>query len=190
KGLAGKPGIQPNWRGLILGGLSGLAVFIVYRLLKNYGQDIFKLQTPANRTFWAALSLLMVAGVTVQLWQSRHRGNVLLDFGQPRKRFYLVMTGVAAVPAILVLFGAPGGGIWQVLCYVMMSASFMRQALSRFQIRERGIATGNGFFKWEKLKSFYWSKPDTVSITTTRIMPWSSRFDLQVPVEHVATIDH
>ncbi len=138
KGLAGKPGLQPNSRGLILGGLSGLAVLIVYRLLKNYGQDIFKPQTPANSTFWAALSLVIVSGVAVQVWQCRHAGGVLLDLGQPRKRFFLMMTAVAVVPAVLVLFATPGGGIWQALSYVTMGAGFLRQALSRFQIRERG----------------------------------------------------
>jgi len=188
KGLAGKPGLQPNSRGPILGGLSGLAVLIVYRLLNKYGQDIFEPQTLANSTFWAALSLLMVSSVAVQVWQCRRAGGVLLDLGQPRRRFFLMMTAVAVVPAVLLLFAAPGRGIWQTLCSLTMGAGFLRQALSRFQIRERGIATGNGLLKWEKLKSFYWSKRGTVSITTST-MPWSNKFDLQVPVEHVEIIE-
>ncbi len=190
KALADRPGVQPNSRGLILGAVSGLAVMILYLVLKHYGQDIFKSETTAGQTFWAVLSLFMIFSIAWQIWQRRQGGDVLLDLGHPTRRLHLVMAGVVALPALMQVFTARPGSTWQALFYLTMAAMFVCQGLSALQIREGGIASAGGLLKWQKVKSFYWKKRDTVSITTTSKMPWSSNFDLQVPIEQVDTIEH
>ena len=70
-----------------------------------------------------------------------------------------------------------------------MAAGFLSQAFSPMQLQEGGIATGNGFLPWHKIKSFYWKQPATLTISTNSPLPWTNQFDLQVPREQVEAID-
>ena len=184
----GKPGVQPKWSGLLIGGATMVGVLALNWVLGRFGISLFRPNTSASTLFWIATSVVMLFALVVHAWKSRHAGAVLLDLGKGRRVFFLAIGSLCFVASIGPI-ATGSGSFWQAVMNLELAALFLMQAFTPFQLREQGIQLNQGLVPWRKLKSYYWSKSDTLTISTRSWPGWNSRFELQVPPEHVGSIN-
>jgi hypothetical protein len=179
--------LKPSYKGLLVGLVAGVAVFLLARILKVYEIDLFR--GTAQVVFQGVLILAFLA-VSASMFVLRMRsGPELADLGAPPLRGMFLGLGVLLL--IIGIGGRIAGALssGQTAVNLAQGILFLALGLARTQIRERGIYHSGALLPWNRIARYQWSEGCTLTLALRRPRWWQDRVQLPVPPVLVERVD-
>ena len=179
--------LKPSHKGLLVGGLSGAGICLLYLVLKRFRIDLF-LGTP-NLIFQSVLAITFLSVPAHMMLVRLRSGPKLADLGpSPLRTMSLVLGPLMIVLSTTGLF-TRSFSTAQSVSGLAQGIYFLAFGLMHTQIRSRGICYGEGLLPWRRIASYEWRDVTTLMLDLNRPRWWQDRVQLHVPPVLVDRVD-
>jgi hypothetical protein len=179
--------LKPSHKGLLVGGFSGVGVFLLYIVLKQFRIDLF-LGTP-NLIFQSVLAIMFLSVSAHMMLVRLRSGPKLADLGpSPLRSMFIVLGPLTIVLSTVGLF-TRSFSTAQAIVGLAQGIWLLTFGLIRTQIRGRGICYGEGLLPWRRIKRYEWRDISTLTLDLNQPRWWQDRVQLHVPPVLVDQVD-
>ena len=179
--------LKPSHKGLLVGGVAGMGVFLLYVVLKAFGINLF--QGATKQVFHGVLTVAFLSFPARMMLVRLRSGRELADLGpSPLRTMFL---GCAALLILVAAGGliARSFSVGQAIVNLAQGVFFVALGLAHSQIRSHGINYGGGLLPWNRIARYEWSNGDTLMVDLHRPHWWQERVQLRVPPVLVHRVD-
>ena len=173
--MSRRNGLQPGKAGLVIMVTTLVCFLTGFFVLRRFGIDLFR-GRPRD-VLWGVLGIVWLASAVRIAYERRASGAVLLDLGRvPMFRLWMFFSVVMLAIGIGNAF-SPASRV-QGFAYIAWSAWFFAMARGRFQVRERGIITGD-LLPWRRITGCVATAENAVRLNLTKKL--QRNVDIKLP---------
>lgn len=178
--------LKPSYRGLLLGAVTFLGVFLLQFVLKTFGIELFR--GTANKVFQSVLVLVLLS-IPARIFFIRHQsGPELVDLGPNPLRPLIVSFGSLLVLVAIAGMITRSFHFGQAVVSLAQGICLLALGLVRSEIRGDGISYAGGLLRWNRIAGFEWSQ-NVLMIDLRRPRWWQDRVQLPVAPVLVNQVD-